>query len=60
MCIRDRSNGVLTILPSAPAGSYTIKLTPRADGVSIPGARLTLTVKVLSGRIAVDAASRCV
>ncbi|MBC3939733.1 hypothetical protein D4A47_12395 [Anaerotruncus massiliensis (ex Liu et al. 2021)] len=51
------SNGVLTILPSAPAGSYTIKLTPRADGVSIPGARLTLTVKVLSGRIAVDAAS---
>ena len=51
------SNGVLTILPNAPAGSYTIKLTPRADGVSIPGARLTLTVKVLSGRIAVDAAS---
>ena len=50
-------NGVLTILPNAPAGSYTIKLTPRADGVSIPDARLTLTVKVLSGRIAVDAAS---
>ena len=43
-------NGVLTILPNAPAGSSAIKLTPRADGVSIPDARLTLTVKVLSGR----------
>ncbi|WP_308753013.1 hypothetical protein [uncultured Anaerotruncus sp.] len=50
-------NGVLTVLPTAPAGSYTVKLTPKADGVSIPDARLTLTVRVQSGRIAVDAAS---